>query len=864
MAFKPSLLTFLLCAFIPIVSASIGLGADTRAHIPVCAQPCLLTFVQSNFPTANCGSDYSLSCLCSTPSKSGFTLGEGALQCLLGDLDVGQCTESDLTNSSSSTALHMCDGQASALPITHTILTATIVLGPSGSASLIQSTPTQTTTITTTQTQTHTTSITSSPTPSLASTSSRSFPTMTSSTATSSPTSTSKPPSSTALSTPQVVGISVGVAGAIGFAVIAIFLARCIRNRRYSSYSDSEKGYSPSLNGGSFDPVDSRGSRIFHISPPILRTSRYKPDFTPRPAPPVPSVYQPGPATPARDNPRRSTIGLAISRPRSLIPSRASRASKASARLQSPIASPRPVEVPVERRSSKLLPPRPALTLDIPQPRTVAMSTISSQPPRTTTTDRTSTLTNMTAFADLDAEAAEGGQIWRPPSSNPQSATALYVADKYGNWVLASGNHLSRLQLAQVTEAAELDTYTPLTKSPIEKLEEAAAAKMAAAISAASSLPAVPQPAFLNQDPALWTNSWTSSYYSQGGAPRHSGRRNSAGRGSFSRLRKGSGGPKMMDRSNSQASATTIQTSSSGVTEDPSYEGIARLSQLSPVEESPDPAIGRSQVTYPRIPGRLDGATIRYVPPPKRPDFTGSPPGQPSPTLGVVLPVRESPSAYPSPLKPKRITNRPYTPTQKVGSGFSPESVNIEVFTSQISSPSPMGTPTTKRTSRSSGGASVQAMQSPRQATARQQQGVLLQTPTQRPVATFTPSPPSNESRRQQPSTPTRQGSQERGETVHIAMQQAVSPVSARTVSSTTSSLLAKRLGNDRAAAFTTLDSNNAKKAQQWRRKGDGGLLSPDAAGGFTPQGGTLPMTPTWQPRLTPTRRGDDLYLNVQ
>jgi hypothetical protein len=88
------------------------------------------------------------------------------------------------------------------------------------------------------------------------------------------------------------------------------------------------------------------------------------------------------------------------------------------------------------------------------------------------------------------------------------------------------------------------------------------------------------------------------------------------------------------------------------------------------------------------------------------------------------------------------------------------------------------------------------------------------------------------------------------------------SSISFRTVSSATSSLLAKRLGSDKAAALV-LDPNG-KKAQQWRRQGGGGgLLSPDAADLASPKG-TLPQTPTWQPKLTPTRRGDDLYLNVQ
>ncbi|KXJ90931.1 hypothetical protein Micbo1qcDRAFT_204969 [Microdochium bolleyi] len=99
--------------------------------------------------------------------------------------------------------------------------------------------------------------------------------------------------------------------------------------------------------------------------------------------------------------------------------------------------------------------------------------------------------------------------------------------------------------------------------------------------------------------------------------------------------------------------------------------------------------------------------------------------------------------------------------------------------------------------------------------------------------------------------------------------QQLRSPHSAVTTSSTASSLLAKRVGNDRAAALA-LDPMNAAAAgrkQPWRRQGDtgAGFLSPEDAGLASPLGtGVLPMTPGWRPRLTPTRRGDDLYLNVQ
>ncbi|KAI0184330.1 hypothetical protein EV127DRAFT_239688 [Xylaria flabelliformis] len=880
MARKPSLLQFLIwTSSIPIAASRyVGLGGDIASLVPTCAQSCLLSFIESNYPTIDCGTDFTLPCLCPAQSISGFTIGEAALECLFGYIQIGQCDEQDGDGAAPARVLHMCSGQDNALPNTHATLTATLVIPPSGTPSLLPpptsskttliTSSTSTSTRTTSRTTTSMPSITATPSSSPATTSMvmtsflTSSPTVSStlsstsistsistssstSSSTTSPTSlpVSEPSPTTRLAPAQIAGISVGVAGAIAIAVGAIILARCLRRRRYPD-ADSEKGFLENNDStGGFDSFGPRNSHIFHISPPLFRTSQYHPDVVPRPAPPAPQVVQPEPPI-QYNNIDRDAIGLAISRPRSLIPPRP------SPKIHSPaMSTPRLVEAPLERKPSKLLPPRPALTLNIPS-QAVTPGAPSSQGPLTK--DRASTLTNMTAFADLDLEAAEGEQTWRPPPTDPLSATTLYVADKYGNWVL-SNNH-RRSQVAQVVEAAELDTYTPLTKSPAEKQEETA--KMAAAISAATTLPRAPPPAFLSQDPTNWTYSQSSSLYSQPSSGRQSGRRNS-GRNSGSRSRKGSG-TLVMNRSDSKASATTIQTSSTGGREDgfPYENDIARLSQLSPVKESPSPATGRSRVTYPKIPGRLDGATIRFVPPPKRPDFASSRYEQPSPTLGVANPVEGSPSAYPRPLNPRR-NERQFAPTQRTGSGFTPERPNVEVFPLQDYD-YPDEVPRSRPYPRLDF-APTQPAESYRYMDSRQRDP--FSTPSPKFGSTFTPSPPSTEKRQERSLTPPQPKIMDRGRP-HIASQRVESGTSFQTVSSTTSSLLAKRLGSDRAAALA-LDPNG-KKAQKWRRQGnDGNLLSPDAILLGSPRG-TLPQTPIWQPKLTPTRRGGDLYLNVQ
>lgn len=733
----------------------------------------------------------------------------------------------------------MCYSQPGALPNTHPVLSITLPVSwstvptftssrmvPSSPASRSESgTTTTTTTITvTTSSRASTTAVVPvTPTPTRTTLSSSFFTSVTpDATASSEPQPTIQPTpqpagettnNSSSLGTSQIVGITVGVSGAILLALAAILFARYMRKRRFQNFD--QEGFiavdgRDSMGDMSGSPgrrvrlsmatatATARLTKIFHISPPIHNPqSRQEPQ---RP----PSKYS--------FKIDRNTIGLAISRPRS---------------------EAIPKHSPVVRPPSRLLPPkptrppRPNLTLNIPSRKPVAST--SSQPPPT---DRTSTMTNVTGFADLDTEAPEGAQIWRPPPSDPQSATTYYVADKWGNWVLS--NRTRRSELAQVAEPAELDTYTPLTKSPAEKREEAKA--MAAAISAAASVPGKrksrrssrPSQGSLDNN----ASRRASSYYLQGSPA--AGRSLTRPSGSSGTGTADSVNRKRMDRGNSKdsrGSATTMDTSSSYGPYDedsPVEPEVGRLSSLSPVMESPSPTTGRSPVQYPKINGRLDGATIRLVPPPKRPNFTASPPGQPSPTLGAVLPVRGSPSAYPPPLNPRRPWQQSGKPgpsplASTSGSGFSPK-------------PKPQPLPTFP----------------------------VPPLNINRPLS-IPGGPRPDKTAQNPPRLDTRQPLRPQ----HISSF--VSPVSvAETTSSTTSSLLAKRLGNEKAAALA-LDNHNKKHGGPWRRHGespnDPGLLSPDmaaSAGSMSTPRTRLPATPTWQPKLTPTRRGEDLFLNVQ
>ncbi|KAI1435184.1 hypothetical protein GGR50DRAFT_338851 [Xylaria sp. CBS 124048] len=849
-------------ASIPIASSqAVGLGSDIASLVPTCAQSCLRSFISSNYPTAECGTGSTLPCLCPAQSTSGFTLGEAALQCLYGYIQLGRCDKQDADGSTLARVYNICSGQRSALPNTHPILTATLVIPPSGEPSLLppsspqttfrmSSTSSQTTlSASSTTTSSHisstttssqaSSSVTSVRTMSMASTitssatlSSNSSKATTTVVATSEPTSapTSAASSTKRLAPAQVAGISVGIAGAVGLALGAIFLARYMRRRKYPN-SDSEKGlYQNDNSTASFDPLASTTSRIFHISPPVLPTPRYRPDFGPRPAPPTLRGVPPEVPTQPM-NTDRNTIGLAISRPRSLA------LAKSSPQLRSStMSSPRIVEEPTERRNSKLLPPRPNLTLDIPPKAAATVAPSAQDPP---TADRGSTFTNMTAFADLDSAAAEGAQVWRPPTSDPLSASTLYFADKHGNWVL-SNNH-RRSQIARVLEAAKPRTHMSLPKPPMGKQGEAA--NTAGGSSTSAALPQASRPAFLSQSPTSWENSQFSSIYSQPSAAQQGEQKFTSSSKRASRSQRGN--RPVTGRSDSKTSATTIQSASSGWNDNwftHDDEEVYRPSQLL-VKESSDSET-RARVNYPKIPGRLDGATIRFVPPPKRPNFEDMASGQRNSSLGAVYPVRESSFAYyPPPLNPRRNERR-LTPVQRNGSGFSPELPNVEVFPLR---------------DRYGAGGMLTSESDPY---LDSQHHDIYEPPPRQFIPTSVPPPFSFADKKR--SLTSRQPGDKGHNLPHIASQHARSGTNPGAGSAGASSLLEKRVGSNKAAALAL--GSNRPKARHWRRQDDdpGLIVTPGATTLESPTRGTLPRTPGWQPRLTPTRRGDDLFLNVQ
>ncbi|KAJ3950771.1 hypothetical protein N0V92_012833, partial [Colletotrichum tropicale] len=97
--------------------------------------------------------------------------------------------------------------------------------------------------------------------------------------------------------------------------------------------------------------------------------------------------------------------------------------------------------------------------------------------------------------------------------------------------------------------------------------------------------------------------------------------------------------PQRSDSHDSHVSQASVTTIASSAATDP--DPILEQSNLSPVVESPasnTSPTGRSPVSYPVIPGRTSskpGNNLRLLAPPTR-QFAALPPGQPSPTLGML------------------------------------------------------------------------------------------------------------------------------------------------------------------------------------------------------------------------------------
>ncbi|KAI8168529.1 hypothetical protein K4K50_003241 [Colletotrichum sp. SAR 10_71] len=830
--------------------------------------------------------------------------------------------------------------------------------------------------------------------------------------------------SSERLGTAQVAGLAVGIAAAVGIAILAICLARRKRRR---DYPDVKTGFFPVREKDSWEFHPQEGpANIFHISPPLHHARS--------PSPPL----QPPPAARTRTSARTSwwpgAIGLAISRPQST-------------------GTPKLPQQQQARPTSRLLPakpslssPKPVLSIKIPkidlysssppqpQERQGPSQQTNSQilnertakltaPPRTHyNLPRESTMTEfeedgaLTSAPVTSARSQRSNNIWRPPSAatgkTPQSATTYYVADKNGNWVL--GDPKSATHMAQL---AELDASGASAGGGAKSKPSYAESAMLAATASkagighgagspiaptAPRMPMPPAPVLLPAAEIVPSNlsaphqSRSSSVYSQNttrpnttfqpGVPLPNGashpvpsmsfshpepprrRSNSLGRRSSSKSKQPPAAassvpvpsataatpqvkaPQRSDSHDSHVSQASVTTIASSAATDP--DPVLEQSNLSPVVESPasnTSPTGRSPVSYPVIPGRTPskpGNNLRLLAPPTR-QFAALPPGQPSPTLGMLQQQQQQQQArgpymasYDVPRKPI-ARPRPSADPNRIATGSpslrlvtpSPPSDTERDQSSRPPQMKPLYPPPLQpqRPRLERGDAHPQAQTAqvqqmppnvePQSASVYKALWGDAPRPLPVPPQQNHPQPPPRSHRRisqqqQQQQQPNRQSFQQRASRQslqnlpqqspppkqplparpsaspspsphHIATQTLTAPLrpaseaaSVATPLSTTSSLLSKRLGTERAAALAPLQHNangGTRHSPNWRpyRPGAGGdmLFSPDeffpappipGGGDENRGGGGLPATPTWQPKLTPTRRGDDLFLNVQ
>jgi hypothetical protein len=101
MASKP-----LLCFAVWTVAVTYGgaaastLPSEIANLIPSCALDCFESFVSNNYDAAGCGGSLSLSCLCKKTGSSGFTMGEGGVQCLVAEINRQSCQGGDASRES--------------------------------------------------------------------------------------------------------------------------------------------------------------------------------------------------------------------------------------------------------------------------------------------------------------------------------------------------------------------------------------------------------------------------------------------------------------------------------------------------------------------------------------------------------------------------------------------------------------------------------------------------------------------------------------------------------------------------------------------------------------------------------------------
>lgn len=532
----------------------------------------------------------------------------------------------------------------------------------------------------------------------------------------------------------------------------------------------------------------------------------------------------------------------------------------------------------------------------------------------------------ITEFAEDGEDGPGSAQIWRPPNTDPQSASTYYVADKWGNWVL-------REQREVTPHETIAELATPISKTAEERareeerlVEESAAVKQLRYHSS----PNIPEDETVSskresvvrgerptirlvtpESGRLPINSRVrNSVYSKNnllslpqqaapgpenriGQSSSSGDAQSRGDGSV----KGTKGKQRKSDGTRRppSAATTIMSQDSTTTTivdspvddmiDAVLQSIPRPSRqsslqneqgdLSPVIESP----GRSPVQYPAIP-RSQSIVVN-----KRRSYAAPPRPLPNPVLanikrGAVEPPKDSPTlGLIEPNRPGLRSASSSTGTTTTTTASQSQSIRKGTPNSQSSQSNwnPVGSRTASPLNTHARKPSDRALlpSQTRMSSYDAYNDPSSTTRTGRPMPTRryaytsqqqqSPPPPGQAygSPSQSPYTPSPPSASEPFYSSAITSPASHYPsTSTGTNPSMNSALLAKRLGAERAAEFQRIEQQQQRFKQEQEKWSRQNAWQ--AGGERYVEMPALPATPGWKPQLTPKRKGDDLFLSVK
>ncbi|KAL2353594.1 hypothetical protein BJ546DRAFT_980944 [Cryomyces antarcticus] len=238
---------------LPQLATSLSIPRSLQQPIPLCAQPCLASFIAEGYPTSTCLNQRDLACLCSHYSTTGYTLGEVALSCVH-----SSCSDQAVSNSSS--VYDLCVGQTGAVTQTHKTLTITASQSQAVSVTTVVTTVSAmsisvesgtiganafTSTASSTTFETSTASSTSAAPSNVILTASGSptVPTQFPPSASSSSTSPNTAVPSQSLTKAQLVGVSVAGAASVILLLAVVILVTCVKVRKASRRRSSRDSF---------------------------------------------------------------------------------------------------------------------------------------------------------------------------------------------------------------------------------------------------------------------------------------------------------------------------------------------------------------------------------------------------------------------------------------------------------------------------------------------------------------------------------------------------------------------------------------------------------------------------------------------